>query len=166
VYYTPGGPETMTIALDKTNGELIWKSESLNAGAAYVSPILIEYEGKKMIINVSLRHVFAVDANTGQIMWKIKHSETSDPAKSKKEADDENLIKCVTPLYHDGKIYVTGGYNDGPMKCLMSIMEELSWWMDIFMVQTGSAMEMATGAALSGAPAGGCGKNTGRTKDP
>src|SRR4030042_658925 len=30
IYFSPGGPETMTIALNKTTGKLIWKSASLN----------------------------------------------------------------------------------------------------------------------------------------
>jgi outer membrane protein assembly factor BamB len=48
LYYSPGGPETMTIALNKATGDLIWKSESLNDKPGYVSPILIDYAGKKM----------------------------------------------------------------------------------------------------------------------
>jgi outer membrane protein assembly factor BamB len=52
IYFSPGGSETMTVAIDKTSGELIWKSESIDSKPGYVSPILIEYAGKKMIINV------------------------------------------------------------------------------------------------------------------
>jgi outer membrane protein assembly factor BamB len=43
----------MTIALNKTTGNLIWKSASLNDKTGYVSPILISFAGKKMIVNVS-----------------------------------------------------------------------------------------------------------------
>jgi len=106
VYYSPGGPETMTIALNKTTGNLIWKSASLNDKPGYVSPILINYAGKKMIINVSLGHVFAVDASNGEILWKIAHLA---------RAGERDLIKCVTPLFQNGKVYVTGGYNTGGM---------------------------------------------------
>ncbi len=70
LYYSPGGPETMTIALDKTTGNLIWKSESLDDKPMYVSPILIEYAGKKMIVNVSRNYIYAVDASTGRILWR------------------------------------------------------------------------------------------------
>ena len=73
LFFTPGGPETMTIALDKKTGKLIWKSESLNDIPAYVSPLLINYSGKRFIVNVSSSYVFAVDPSTGKIMWKIKH---------------------------------------------------------------------------------------------
>jgi len=106
LYFSPGGPETMTIALDKTTGNLIWKSASLNDKPGYVSPILIEYAGKKMIINVSLGHIFAVDAAKGEILWTVAHV-NSRPG--------HDLIFCVTPLFHNGMVYVTAGYNTGGM---------------------------------------------------
>ncbi len=106
VYFSPGGPETMTIALDKTKGTLIWKSASLNDKPGYVSPILVNYGGKKMIINVSLGHAFAVDASNGDILWKVAHEA---------RAGGRDLIKCVTPLFSNGRVYVTGGYDTGGM---------------------------------------------------
>ncbi len=120
LYFTPGGPETTTIALNKNNGELIWKSETINDSPAYVSPILIDYSGKKLIINVSLRHVFAVDASNGAIVWKIKHLDALNTDKSTVDWPDAPLIKCVTPLYNDGKIYVTGGYDHGSIMLSMN----------------------------------------------
>lgn len=97
----------MTIAMKKASGEIIWKSASLNDKPGYVSPILIDYAGKKVIVNVSMGYVFAVDASNGEILWKVAHE---------KPADFKwDLIKCVTPLYHDGKVYVTGGYDNGGM---------------------------------------------------
>ncbi len=110
VFYSPGGPETMTIALNKTTGNLIWKSASLNDKPGYVSPILINYAGKKMIVNVSLGHIFGVDASNGEILWKVSHEQSSDPNLRRFE-----LIKCTTPLYKDGMVYVTGGYDTGGM---------------------------------------------------
>jgi outer membrane protein assembly factor BamB len=100
----------MTIALDKTTGAVIWKSASLNDKPGYVSPILINYAGKKMIINVSLGHFFGVDASTGEILWKVSHEQSSDPNLRRFD-----LIKCTTPLYKDGMAYVTGGYDTGGM---------------------------------------------------
>jgi outer membrane protein assembly factor BamB len=110
IYYSPGGPETMTIALNKLTGALLWKSASLNDKPGYISPILINYAGKKMIINASLGHFFAVDASNGEILWKVVHEQSSDPNMSRFD-----FIKCTTPLYKDGMVYVTGGYDTGGM---------------------------------------------------
>jgi outer membrane protein assembly factor BamB len=106
IYFSPGGPETMTIALNKANGSVLWKSASLNDKPGYVSPILINYAGRKMIINASLGHFFGVDASNGEILWKVAH-----------EARDggRDLIKCTTPLYLDGMAFITGGYDTGGM---------------------------------------------------
>lgn len=120
LYYTPGGTETTTIALNKNTGELVWKSVSINDGPAYVSPILIDYSGKKIIVNVSLHNIFAVNALDGTMLWKINHLDSLDSKESIEVWEDAPQIKCVTPLYNDGKIFVTGGYNHG------SIMLELN----------------------------------------
>ena len=110
IFYSPGGPETMTIALNKATGTVIWKSVSLNDKPGYVSPILINFAGKKVIVNVSMGHLFGVDASTGDILWKVKHDQSSDPEMRRYE-----LIKCTTPLYNEGMVYVTGGYDTGGM---------------------------------------------------
>jgi outer membrane protein assembly factor BamB len=110
IFFSPGGPETMTIALNKATGDVIWKSERLNDKPGYVSPILINYAGKKMIVNVSLGHVFGVNASNGEILWKVSHKQSSDP-----DLRRFDLIKCTTPLYKDGMVYVTGGYDTGGM---------------------------------------------------
>jgi outer membrane protein assembly factor BamB len=120
LYFTPGGTETTMIALDKNTGSLIWKSASINDSPSYVSPLLVERNGIKMIVNVLLRNVIAVDASDGTILWKIDHTEALDSRKSKAVWGDAPLIKCVTPLYYDGKIYVTGGYEHGGMMLKMA----------------------------------------------
>jgi outer membrane protein assembly factor BamB len=110
IFYSPGGPETMTIALNKATGSVIWKSASLNDKPGYVSPILISFAGKRVIVNVSMGYVFGVDAATGAILWKVTHDQSSDPEMRRYE-----LIKCTTPIYNEGMVYVTGGYDTGGM---------------------------------------------------
>jgi len=107
LYFTPGGPETMTMALKKATGEVLWKSSSLNNKPAYVSPILITYAGKKMLVNVSLENVFAVNVSNGEILWKVFIE--------KPAGFNWDLILCVTPVYNNGMVYVTGGYDCGGM---------------------------------------------------
>jgi len=110
IYFSPGGPETMTIAINKANGNVIWKSASLNDKPGYASPILVNYAGKKMVVAVSLGHIFGVDTSNGEILWSVAHEQSSDPNLRRFD-----LIKCTTPLYKDGMVYVTGGYDTGGM---------------------------------------------------
>ncbi len=118
LYFSPGGPETMTIALKKSNGELVWKSASLNDKPAYISPILVTYAGKKMIVNASLSHVFAVDPSNGEIRWKVALELAENLRQSGRD-----LINCVTPIYQDGMVYFTAGYDKGGK--MIKIAEDL-----------------------------------------
>jgi outer membrane protein assembly factor BamB len=104
VFFSPGGPETMTLALNKTTGTVIWKSKTLNDKPAYVSPILVNYAGKKMIINVSLGHLFGVDVSNGEILWSVAYPTVSQWGEH---------ILCTTPIFKDGMVYMTGGYDFG-----------------------------------------------------
>lgn len=77
VYVTAGGREALVVALNKTNGATLWKSEPLyeTAGdkplenASYVSPILVRFGDRRLIIGASLRHLYCVDAATGALQW-------------------------------------------------------------------------------------------------
>jgi len=109
LFFTTGGPETTTIALDKNTGETIWKTESLADPASYISPVIIEYPGLKLLVNITPRYVFGVDISTGTIIWKLHHPE----ALGKKDLDDDGQIMCVTPLFSNDKLYITGGYDHG-----------------------------------------------------
>jgi len=47
IYFSPGGPETMTIALNKATGDVLWKSPSLNDKPGYVFSNTDQFAGKK-----------------------------------------------------------------------------------------------------------------------
>lgn len=88
VFITPGGTRALMAALDKETGATEWASEPLRLGPSpkpahqrlpepagasdncgYASPILFQLGGRKQIVNCSLRHVFGVDADTGELLW-------------------------------------------------------------------------------------------------
>jgi outer membrane protein assembly factor BamB len=88
VFVTAGGRKALMAALDARNGATLWASEPLLLGpsadptfaraaepngeadpASYASPILVEVEGRRVLIHCSQRHSFGVDAGTGRLLW-------------------------------------------------------------------------------------------------
>ncbi len=88
VMVTPGGTRALMAALDKRTGATIWSTEPLRLGVApgaaherlgrlegeidncgYGSPLLFSLGDRRMIVTCSQRHVFGVDADTGQLLW-------------------------------------------------------------------------------------------------
>jgi outer membrane protein assembly factor BamB len=114
VYFSPGGNKTAMIALNKETGALVWKSESLNDNPSYTSPLMIEREGVRQIVNVSENYIFGVNPENGKIVWKF------DFGKYQKERNNN----ISTPLYCDGEIYVTSGYDHASVK--LKLEKELS----------------------------------------
>jgi outer membrane protein assembly factor BamB len=103
VIYTPGGNKTTLVALDKNTGETIWASETLSDAAVFVSPILIEYNGMRQIVSVTKSYILGVSPNDGKIIWKFEFG--------KYVGNINRNNNCTTPLYFNGNIYVTSGYN-------------------------------------------------------
>ncbi|MDA3954514.1 MAG: PQQ-binding-like beta-propeller repeat protein [Bacteroidales bacterium] len=101
--FTPGGNQTTIVAFDKITGELIWKSKSLNDAPSYTSPLLISRNNKDLIVNVTANFIFGVLPETGKILWKFNFGE------QKKQGARNNQTN--TPLYKNGKIFVTSGYD-------------------------------------------------------
>ncbi len=106
-FFATGGSKTLMLALDKHTGEKIWETKSLNDNIAYVSPILIEWKGKKQIVGVSASYIYGVNPENGTIDWTFDYIHL-DPS----EWDNAGgVINCTSPIFHDGFLYVTSGYN-------------------------------------------------------
>jgi outer membrane protein assembly factor BamB len=104
VFFTPSGNKTTMVALDKLTGETIWTSESLKDGSSYVSPLLIERGGKQQIVGLTEKFVFGISPNDGKIIWKFNYGEKAAPP-------EHYNIQINTPLYWNGGIFVSNGYN-------------------------------------------------------
>ena len=108
--YTPAGNRTTMVALDKMNGSTLWQTESLNDTGAYVSPILIRYADKNIIVSLIATYFFGVDADNGTILWKYPYA-TLLPEESLKVWPGAPKTNTITPLYDNGCIFITGGYD-------------------------------------------------------
>ena len=106
VICTPSGKKATMVALNKFTGEVVWDRPKLDEQHAFCSPILIERGGKKIVINRTELILFGVDAENGDILWTYDCEELMKPAK-------HPHVHPNLPIYHNGNIYITSGYDAG-----------------------------------------------------
>lgn len=70
-------------------------------GAAYSSPIAIDFGGKRQYVQLTAKALIGVSAVDGTVLW-----EYSKPA-------NRMGINCTTPLYHDGIVFASSAYGAG-----------------------------------------------------
>ncbi len=107
VIYTPCGNQTTMVALNRNTGDEIWKTRPLNEKSAYVSPIMIEYKGKRQIVGSTSKSAFGVDPDNGEIMWTF---DNWGPNYTGKQGRWDNIAPN-SALYKDGKIFFCHGYD-------------------------------------------------------
>ncbi|MBR3774732.1 MAG: PQQ-like beta-propeller repeat protein [Alistipes sp.] len=103
VIYTPAGDLTTMVALDKNTGKEIWRSKALGDPSTYLSPLLIEYKGRRQIVGATANNMIGVNPDTGAIEWQY----TIEP---KTKASWANIAPN-TPLFKDGKLFYSHGYD-------------------------------------------------------
>ncbi len=97
--FKPGGKNCI-VALDKTNGETLWKSSGFEAGPEYGSSIVVTFQSQPIIVTGTSRGIFAVDADQGTLLWSNDWSAG-------------NTANCTTPAYADGYVFWSNGYGKG-----------------------------------------------------
>ena len=112
VISSPVGDQTVLVALDKKDGTLMWKTESIGDIRSYVSPLMAEYKGKQMILAVTRKNLVAVDPEDGNILLNYDIYTAHTPEGRRHHTN--------TPLYRDGEIFVTSGYNAPAVMLKMS----------------------------------------------
>lgn len=77
VYSTAGGSKAAVVAMDRKTGNTLWQSVPIGAAdvpstvhsPSYVSPILVEFGGRRLLIGCTLRDLYCVDAANGAMQW-------------------------------------------------------------------------------------------------
>jgi outer membrane protein assembly factor BamB len=110
VIYTPAGLKTTMVALDKNTGETLWQSASLNDTGSYVSPRLIRYGNKDIIVTIINKFLMGVDLSDGNILWTFDYGNYM-PEQGLKMWAGAPKTNTITPLFDQGYLYITEGYN-------------------------------------------------------
>jgi outer membrane protein assembly factor BamB len=123
---TPGGADAILVALNKLTGETIWKATLPDSpagdsatpgnsgdgrggargpggggGAAYASPIAIDFDGQRQYVQLTARTLIGVASSDGKFLWRYDR-----PA-------NRMGINCATPLYQDGMVFASSAYGAG-----------------------------------------------------
>jgi len=100
VIVSPGGRGAGMVALDKSNGNVIWKTAELSEGAAYSSPIVADVGGVRMYMNFTSRKAVGVRASDGKLMWGYGNAANG-------------TANCTTPIFADNKVFFSSAYGTG-----------------------------------------------------
>ncbi|HEX2969966.1 MAG TPA: PQQ-binding-like beta-propeller repeat protein [Bacteroidales bacterium] len=113
VTVTPSGSKASMVAFNINDGKVLWEAEPLGQEQQYVNPKLIEYAGKKIIINVLGKDIIGVDAGTGKILWNVDYASENSVQGARKN-------HSITPVYKDGSILIANGYGWVALKLKLS----------------------------------------------
>ncbi len=88
----------MTIAVDKTNGKIVWKTKPYGGG--YSSPIAFEMSKTKFLAIFNTLGLVILKAENGQEVANVEWKTSYD-------------VNAVTPIISGDKIFISSGYNVG-----------------------------------------------------
>jgi outer membrane protein assembly factor BamB len=98
VLVNAGGPGASIVALKKTDGALIWKSQSDEAG--YSSAIPVEVGGTTQVIFFTGSRAVGLDLRDGRLLW-----EYSRPS--------NNVANVATPVARGNRVFISSDYGTG-----------------------------------------------------
>lgn len=107
VFVSPGGVKHNIVALNRHTGAVVWTNDEKDAVSAYCSPLIINHNGRKMLITMMARDVVALETSTGKLIWSFPYA-------------NQRNIHPNTPIYHKGDLYVFSGYAMGGYKLRIS----------------------------------------------
>ena len=98
VLVNPGGPGASIVALNKSDGAVIWKSQSDTAG--YSSAIPLDVNGKTQVIFFTSKRAVGLDLNDGRLLWEYER-----PA--------NNVANVATPIARANRVFISSDYGTG-----------------------------------------------------
>jgi len=101
VIATPGGRSATLVALNKMDGEVIWKAQVPEGDrAGYASVIAADVNGQRQYIQFLGGGVVGVAAADGKYLWRYNN-----PA--------NRTANCSAPIFRDNIVFAASGYNTG-----------------------------------------------------
>ncbi len=93
-----GGKGASTVALDKTTGNVVWKSGEDEAG--YATPVVATIGGKRTVVMFKATHLVGLDLKSGRELWRTPWKTNYD-------------VNAATPIAVGDRIFISSGYGAG-----------------------------------------------------
>ncbi len=98
VLVNAGGRGASIVALKKTDGSLIWKSESDEAG--YSSALPVQVGGTTQVIFFTGNRALALDVRDGKLLWEYARP-------------SNDVANIATPVARGNRVWISSGYGTG-----------------------------------------------------
>lgn len=95
----PGGANAHVVALNKKNGELIWKGGGSDP-ISYATPVIATIDGVKQYVLFTAYNLTGVKAEDGSVLWAYPWRTGSD-------------VNAAAPLVAGNQIFITSSYGHG-----------------------------------------------------
>jgi len=113
VIFTTGGEENTMVALSQKDGSLVWKNKSLGGAKSYATPKLIHHNGNSLILTQTAENLIAINPENGEIVWHYNLT--------RYHLHEQGVgANTNVPLFFNGEIFVTSGYNHPGTKLALS----------------------------------------------
>lgn len=98
VLVNPGGPGASIVALNKSDGSLIWKSQSDEAG--YSSAIPLQVNGGTQVVFFTGARAVGLDLNDGRLLWEYARP-------------SNDVANVATPIARANRVFISSDYGTG-----------------------------------------------------
>jgi outer membrane protein assembly factor BamB len=99
VVCTPGGKQGTLAALEKSTGEVRWRSKEFTDEAGYSSLVVSDVSGIRQYVQRTGASVSGVAAKDGRLLWRVAHA--------------ARTAAIPTPIVSDNYVFSTSGYGAG-----------------------------------------------------
>ena len=112
IIVTVGGKIATFVALDKKDGNVKWTTPANGDKSTFCSPISFEWADKTIVVNMTSDHIVGIHEKTGGVLFSYP---VSSYILGKNRGTHPN-----TPIFKDGRIFVSSGYDMGAIKLKLS----------------------------------------------
>jgi hypothetical protein len=98
VLVNAGGRNASIVALNKDNGNVIWKSQSDEAG--YSSAIPLEINGGTQVVFFTAQRALGLDLNDGRLLWEYARP-------------SNDVANVATPIARGNRVFISSDYGTG-----------------------------------------------------